>query len=124
MAITTNSIVVEPMPFNGNFWAASLYSADFSGAEDLKAAVSGKKHYIKKILIYAQSVTDVTVTIGSAQGTAVTTIYLGPISLPDAGGRFEIDFGDNAMVVAVGTALSIDMSAGCPTMVYVEGKTA
>lgn len=125
MAITTNSITVVRPPAEGDEWCISLYSADFSGGEDLLAATSGKCHYVRKIQLFTQSVTDVTVTIGSAQGTDVTTAYLGPIPMPDAGGSTVIDFGpDHAMKIASGTALSIDTSAACPAAVLVWGKTA
>jgi len=125
MAITANAAVYARPPVEGDEWFVSAYSADFSGAEDLKAAVTGKCHYIRKIQVFAQSVTDLTITFGSAQGTAVTTIYLGPISLPDAGGTITIDFGpDHALKIATGTAFSVDMSAASPTSILVWGTTA
>ena len=125
MTITANSVVLARPPVEGDEWLVSAYSADFSGAEDLKAAVTGKSHYIRKIQVFAQSVTDLTITFGSAQGTGVTTIYLGPLSLPDAGGSFVIDFGpDHAIKIAVGTTFSVDMRAASPTGILVWGKTA
>ncbi len=125
MAITDNSISVVRPPLEGDEWCVSLYSADLSGGEDLKAAVTGKCHYVRKIQILTQSVTDVTVTIGGGQDTGVTTTYLGPIPMPDAGGSTIIEFGpDHAMKIAAATALSIDTSAACPTAVLVWGKTA
>ena len=93
MAITTNAIVPTQPPVEGGWIVASLYSADLTGAEDLVAAVTGKCIYVQKVQIFSQSVTDATVTLGSAQGTGVTTVYLGPIPLPDAGGSILIDFG-------------------------------
>ena len=125
MAITTNVIVPVKVPLEGDWVVASLYSADFSGAEDLVAASSGKCIYVQKVQIFAQSVTDITVTLGSAQSTGVTTIYLGPIPLPDAGGSALIDFGpDHAMKIALSTAFSIDASASCPITVLVWYKYA
>jgi hypothetical protein len=113
-----------PYPVEGNEWQISCYSADASGGEDLKAAETGKCHYLRKIKIYAQSVTDITVTIGAGQGTDVTTTYLGPIPLSDTGGFFELDLGKNSLKVASATALSIDTSAACPIFVWAEGKTS
>jgi hypothetical protein len=78
MAITDNTsfeLVVDPVC--GNDWAKSLYSLDVSGGEDLVAAEVGKCHYVRRIKIYTQSVTDITVTIGAGQDTGITTIYLG-----------------------------------------------
>lgn len=125
MAITDNSLVYVRPPVEGDEWCVSMYSADLSGAEDLKAAVTGKCHYIRKVQIFTQSVTDVTITLGSAQTTGVTTIYLGPIPMPDAGGSTVIDFGpDHAMKIAVGTSFAVDTSATCPAAIIVWGKTA
>lgn len=123
MAITLNAIEVVNDPVGGNSWAVSAYSADASGGEDLKAAEAVRNHYINKIKVYAQSVADITVTIGAGQGTDVTTIYLGPIPLSDTGGFFDIDFGKRFMKIATNTALSVDTSASCPIFIYVEGKT-
>lgn len=124
-SMTDNAIVIATPPSDGTEWIISQYNADVSGGEDLIAASTGKCHYVKKLILYAQSVENVTFTIGAGQGTDVTTIYLGPIPLPDAGGKFEIDFGPNrAMKIASATALSIDSSAACPVFVYAEGVTA
>ena len=125
MAITTNAFVLAKTPTEGDWKVASLYSADLSGAEDLVAAVTNKCIYVQKIQLFTQSVTDVTVDIGAAQGTGVTTIFLGPIPMPDAGGKTIIDFGpDHCMKITVSTALSIDTSAACPTAVLVWYKYA
>lgn len=125
MAITTNTVSFVRPPVEGDEWFVSAYSADFSGAEDLKAAVTGKCHYIRKIQVFGQSVTDLTVTFGADQGTGVTTTYLGPISLPDAGGTCLIDFGpDHALKVTAGATFAVDMSAASPTTILVWGKTA
>ena len=125
MAITANVAVFAKTPLEGDEWFVSAYSADFSGAEDLRAAETGKSHYIRKIQVFAQSVTDLTITFGSAQGTGVTTIYLGPLSVPDAGGIFTIDFGpDHALKIAEATTFAVDMSAASPTAILVWGKTA
>lgn len=125
MAITANAIVVVKTPFEGDEVVASLYSADLSGAEDLVAAVTAKCIYVRKVQIFSQSVTDVTFDLGSAQGTGVTTIYIGPMPMPDAGGSCVIDFGpDHSMKIASATAFSIDTSAACPASVLVWYKIA
>jgi len=119
MAFTANSIVIVKTPTEGDWVWASLYIADLSGAEDAIAAVTDKCIYIQKIQLYGASVADFTVTLGAAQGTAVTTIYIGPIVLSDQGGSTVIDFGpDHCMKVASGTAFSADSSAaGLVTMI-------
>ena len=127
MAITTNAIVMKVPTLDGSWKVASLYSADFTGGEDLVAAVSGKYIYVRKIQLITGSVSDTTFDIGAGQGTGVTTIYIGPINVPDAGGNTIIEFdGDECMQVAKSTALSIDQSGGTanPTTVLVWYKIA
>lgn len=124
-AMTDNAIVIATPPSGATEWTISQYNADVSGGEDLKAGETGKYHYVKRLIIYAQSVTDVTFTIGAGQDTGITTVYLGPIPLSDTGSPFKIDFGPNrAMKIASATALSIDSSATCPVFVYAEGVTS
>lgn len=126
MAITANTVTFARPPVEGDVKFVSTYSADLSGCESLIAAVTAKAHYIIKIQAFCQSVTDVTITFGAGETTnAVTTILLGPIPMPDAGGSMTIDFGpDHALRVTTGTAFTVDMSATCPTAVLVWYKTA
>ena len=125
MAITANAIVVVKTPLEGDEVVASLYSADLSGAEDLVAAVTGKCIYVRKVQIFAQSVADITFDLGSAQGTGVTTIYIGPLPLSDYGSGAEIDFGpDHSMKIASATSFAIDTSGACPATILVWYKIA
>lgn len=121
MSVTTNAIIVEQPPVEAVPAVISKYSADFSGAEDLIAAVALKSHYIKKLKIQCASA--ITIDIGSGQGTGVTTIYLGPIPFSATGPAFEIDFGDKAMKIARGTSFSIDASGSGAVAVYAEYVT-
>lgn len=126
MAFTANSIVVVRTPMEGEWQWRSLYIADLSGAEDCIAAVTGKSIYVQKIWLSGASVADFTVTIGAAQDTGVTTIYIGPIVMSDQGGGVPpIDFGpDHCMKVAVGTALSADSSAAGIVTMLIKYKIA
>jgi hypothetical protein len=125
MAITANAIVVVRPPVEGDEVVRSVYSADLSGAEDVVAAVAGKFLYIRKIQVFTQADANATITFGSAQTTGVTTIYLGPLSLRDAGGNFTIDFGpDHAMKIARSTSFSVDTSLATPTAIVVWYKVA
>ena len=125
MAITANVAVVVKMPLEGDEFFTSAYSADASGAEDVIAAVTGKSHYVRKIQIHTQSVTDLTVTLGSGQGTGVTVIALGPLPMPDAGGVTTIDFGaDHALKIVAGATFAVDTSAAAPISILVWAKTA
>ena len=123
MAITDNSIVVEKLPLNGNVWAISAYSADLSGTESLKAAVTNKSHYITKIVINCSSA--ITVSIGGGETTgALTATYLGPIIFSAFASTFTFDFGDDkGMKLLPSTALTIDASGAGAVSIYIEGKT-
>ena len=126
MAITTNAAVIVKTPLEGDEWFVSTYSADLAGGEDLVAAVTNKSLYISKIQIFAGSVADSTVTFGAGQTTGVTTIYLGPMPVADAGGEFVIDFGpDHSMKIASGVAFSVDVTGTTvPFTILVWGITA
>lgn len=121
MSITTNAIAVVQPPVQAAPAVISKYSADFSGGEDLIAAVSLKSHYIKKLKIQCASA--ISIDIGAGQSTGVTTIYLGPIPFSATGPAFEIDFGDKAMKIARGVAFSIDASGSGKVSVYAEYVT-
>ena len=121
MGITANDIPVGNPPVDAVPFFASMYSADVSGGEDLKAAVSGKSIYVKKIQIICD--TTATVDIGAGQGTGVTTIYLGPMPVAEEGADIIIEFPEKQqMKVAKGVALSIDTSASAPIAVLIEGS--
>jgi len=121
MAVTANAIVVVQPPAGAVPGVVSAYSADFSGGEDLIAAVALKSHYIKRLIIQCASA--ITVDIGAGQGTDVTTIYLGPIPFSASGPAFEVDFGDKGMQISEGVAFSIDASGAGAVAVYAEYVT-
>ena len=121
MAITANVIPVGQPPASAVPFFASLYSADASGGEDLKAAVVGKSIFVKKM----QILTDVTgtISIGAGQATGITTMYIGPISVAEEGSDIIIEFPEKQqMKVAEGVALSIDTSGAIPITVLIEGS--
>jgi hypothetical protein len=126
MAITTNTINIATPPSDGTRWYISKYSADLSGCEELVAASTGESHYLEKLVIYAQSETDITVSVGSGETTgAVTTIHLGPIPLSDTGSHFEYDWSkeNKAVKCTASASLTVDASAACPIWIYAEGVT-
>ena len=119
MTITANVMPVGQPPASAVPGFASLYSADASGGEDLVAAVANKSIFVKKI----QIITDVTgtISIGAGQGTGITTLYLGPMSVAEEGSDIIIEFPeDRQMKVAEGVALSIDTSGAIPITVLVD----
>lgn len=136
MSITANVITVADIPTEGEEWAINLYSASVTGCEELKAAVTGKYIYLKKIVITCAD--NVAVTVGAGETTnAVTTILLGPYSFAttkDVGspsterdyipiGHVELDFRPRAVKLPVSTALAIDSTGPAPINIYIEGKT-
>lgn len=121
MAITTRAIVIEQPPVNAVPGFISKYSADFSGGEDLIAAVALKCHYIKQLWIQCASA--ITIDVGAGQTTGVATIYIGSIPFSASGPRFHIDFGDKAMKIAKGIAFSIDASGAGAAVVMADYVT-
>jgi hypothetical protein len=122
MAITSNTISVVQIPTNGNEWAVSLYSADFTGCEEIKAAETGMTHYIRRIMI--NTVTAMNITLGSGESTgSVTTAHIGPV--PVAAGNFcyAIAFGGKGMKITPGASFTIDTDAAGAITIYAEGKT-
>ena len=129
MSITDNAIVVSTIPFEGETWAISMYTADASACEELKAAVTGKSHYIMKLAI--NTISTITVSIGAGETTsALTTTYIGPVGFTAAGPNYMLDFTDppslplKGMKLPVSTALCMDSSGAGAIHVYIEGKTA
>jgi hypothetical protein len=122
MAITANTITVRKPPLDASPWIVSLYSTDLSDCEELKAAVAGKCHYIRKITIFCASA--ITISIGGGETTdELTAIYLGPIPFAATSSQYVIEFPDDALVVAKATALCIDASGAGVAAVIAEGWT-
>lgn len=122
MSITANTYNIVEIPSEGNEWDVSLYSADISGCEDIKAAEAGKSHYLKRIEF--RCATEMTVSIGSGETTgSVTTIHLGPIPFDAASGIFVKTFRGKGLKCTSGLALTIDSSAEGPIAIFAEGKT-
>jgi hypothetical protein len=122
MAITDNTINVLPIPHEGNEWAVSLYTADASGCEAIKAAETGKSHYIKKIMIYTASTITIDLGSGGDGGTAVTTPHFLTVPI-SATTPFIVSFGEKGMKLTSGLSFAIDASGAGAMAIYVEGKT-
>ena len=113
MAISLTNDNVDGVGFiaNGN-------SADLSGCETLKAAVTGKSIYVERIYISASGAINYTIGAGETGG-AVTTTLLGPIYCA-ANSNTEMVFTRPIKLVAA-TALTIDASGAGATTVIVQG---
>lgn len=129
MAITDNAIDVKTIPFEGNTWAISMYSADMSGAEELKAAVTGSSHYVMYLEIHTAS--SITVSIGEGETTpgSLDYTYIGPITFTAAGPHYIRDFTQPTALplkgfkLRTGTSLTVDASGSGAVSIYAEGKT-
>ena len=113
MAITLTNSNVEKAGFiaNGN-------SADLSGCETLKAAVTGKSIYLERLVINSAAAINITIGAGETTG-AVTTVLIGPISFAADNGKSNIEFVfTRPLKLAAATALVVDASgAGTVTLV-------
>ena len=110
MAITLTNSNVEKAGFivNGN-------SADLSGCEELKAAVTGKSIYLERLVINSAAAINITIGAGETSG-AVTTVLIGPIYFA-TNTNIEFVFTRLLKLVAA-TALVVDASgAGNVTLV-------
>ncbi len=121
-AMTDYSIVVAVPPIEGDWVSSSQYNTDVTGGEDLLAAVSGKSHYIRKIIISCGTAS-ATITLGGNQSTDVTNKFLGPITFSaSATHPFVMDFGEKAMKIAAGQTFAIDGVTAAPVWIYFEYK--
>lgn len=103
MAITLANSNVDRHGF-----VANGSSADLSGCETLKAAVTGKSIYLERLYISSDTALNVTVGAGETS-SAVTTVIIGPIHFAANTSR-EFVF-TRPIKLAAATALTADASA-------------
>ena len=118
------------------------YNADVSGCEVVVAAVAGKYHYIKRVILDIEGwPLDPTVTLGSGEtGSAVTTVLTGPFTVAKEvetgtpaneehyvhAKHIDIDWamGENmGRRLTLGEALTIDSSIAVKVSIMVWGVT-
>lgn len=124
MAIANLTINVIPPPISGDWVSKSMTSADVTGTEELLAAVAGKSHYIRKIVISCGT-NSATISLGSGETTgALTSTQIGPVAFSASTAHpFELDFGEKAIKIAAGVAFNIDGVTTAPVWIYFEFKT-
>lgn len=121
MAITSNTVYGSEKKFNGRVdWLVIAQSADATGNETLKAASTGKYHYIEKIRVdMCPGTTAASFTINSD-----TTAKIGPVDLIDTGTTFfEYEF-LRPLQFGVGEAINLDTESADQIHAIVEGFTA
>lgn len=119
MAITSNTVAGYHR-FKGRAnWIVCAQTVDSQGNETLKAAVTGKYHYIEKIRVdMCPGITAASFTINSD-----TTAKIGPVDLIDYSSVFEYEF-IRPLQFGVGEAIKLDTEAADQVHVVVEGFTA
>jgi len=113
MAITLVTSNVEKVGFvaNGN-------SADFSGTEELVAAVTGISIHVERLAISSNAA--ITLTLGAGEtGGAVTTVVIGPVYA--AANSFQELAFTRPIKLAAATALVVDASGAGAATVVVQG---
>ena len=117
MTITANVTTVSIDKGPREFWCASVYSADASGTEIVKAAPSAGNLYLEKIDI-----------LGDADVTTITfldvaAILIGPFEYTTAeiGGQISLSF---VRPLKLTGALNVDTGAGAPICIIAQGYTA
>ena len=114
MAITLDTHSVDRVGF-----VANGYSADWSGCEELVAAVSGKSIYVERV--YINSNTAINYTIGAGETTgAVTNEVLGPLYMA-ANSNAAFDFSGRPVKIAAGVALTADASGAGAATIVIQG---
>jgi len=113
MAITLDTSGADRAGF-----VANGYSADWSGCEQLVAAVTGKSIYVEKI--YISSGAAITLTIGAGEtGGAVTNEVIGPVYMA-ANSQAAFEF-SRPLKIAAATALVADGSGAGAATIVVQG---
>lgn len=111
--------VTTPTAKNGFILNAT--SADVSGCEELKAAVSGKSIKVRHLTISNNSVGTLAITVGQEEDTgAVKTALIGPISIL-SGQTIPWNF-NPAMELAAGKALVVDADGAGAICVFAQGE--
>ena len=124
MAIANLTINVIPPPIPSDWISKSMTSADVTGTEELLAAVAGKSHHIRRVVISCGT-NAATISLGSGETTgALTSTQIGPITFSASTAHpFDLDFGENAMKIAEGVSFNIDGVTDAPVGIYFEFKT-
>lgn len=117
MAVTANTMNVGADRGDKIYWAASVYSADASGTEVVKAAPATGNLYLE----YLTVITDadaVTITI-----LDVAAILIGPfeISTNETGGQYTFNF---IRPIKLTGALNVDQGTGAPITIVAQGYSA
>ncbi len=124
MAIANLTINVTTPPISSDWFGKSMTSADVTGTEELLAAVAGKSHYIRRVVISCGTAS-ATISLGSGETTgALTSTQIGPITFSASTAHpFVLDFGEKAMKIAAGISFNIDGVTAAPVWIYFEHKT-
>lgn len=99
-------------------FVANAYSADFSGCEEIRAAVAGQSIYIERIVINTLAAEIITIGAGETGG-AVTAVVIGPI-YTGATSTHILTFSRPIKITAA-TALVVDAAGAGETTVIVQG---
>lgn len=114
--------IVEP-PIEGGWLYSSQYCADVTSAADLLAAIAGKSHYIRRIILCCGTSTATIMLGADKSGNALVHTYIGPISFSVSSTGIEIDFKGRALKLPAAHTFAIDGVATAPVWIYFEYKT-
>jgi preprotein translocase subunit SecF len=102
-------------------WTISAHTADASGGEVIKATSgSGQYHYLTYLIVGCDA--NITVDIGSAGTTDVTTKIL-TIPFNTNSGPYVFDWRESPVQLVTNTTITIDGSGGGDVFIYAEGFT-
>lgn len=118
MSITLNTVNGVKVGTGAAYWLVIAQTENSQGNEILRAAVTGKSHYIEKIRVdMAPGTTAASFTINSD-----TAALIGPVDLIDNSSSFGYEF-KRPLKVPVGTGIKLDTEAADQIHVIMEGFT-
>ena len=122
MAATLDGYETFPNSINEGItgFANNIYSADWSGTEDLVAAVAAKSIYIESISISCAVAISLTVGAGESTGSVTNELW-GPILFAATGSTFIDVYFKRPLKIAEATALVMDASGAGAATVMVQG---
>lgn len=119
MAVTLDTYVTI-VPNENNYpvagFANNAYSADFSGSEEVVAAVAGKYIHVTSISISCAAAINLTVFEGAAGDE-----LWGPIFFLADGNTFAREVFTRPLKLAIATAVEVDASGAGAATVMIQG---
>jgi hypothetical protein len=126
MSVTATSLTIMDSYLKNyiptSTWIINATSTDFSGCEELKAAETGKSHYITGFTVTTASAINISIGAGKS-GSALAATLIGPLYFTTGGpGVVNVDFPE-PVKIDISTAIDVDASGSGSSCVIIKGFT-